>query len=496
VQVKSVNGMTSTPDRPVDGWLFVSLLGVLVWLPLPWGSKPAAATALFGLAIGTLTAARLMLATLGHSTLPILPRAARIALYLWLALLAWNALFIVPLTPAMLAKLSPTAHELHSVVASLLGNAAFTLSIDAGETVNQVILTANYLCLFWLVLVMVARNRPRQRLVLVTLMIAGVAQALYGSVMTLSGLEYGFLATKEHGIGWATGTFANRNHFAGYLELSLACAIALVLADLRESSLENWRERMTHLVELALSPRLRARAMIVVMVIALVLTRSRGGNMAFFVALAVCGNLYILLRHRKHLLKSLIFFISLFVVDLLIVSEQYGLQKVVERIEATDLAKEQRTIAFRDLVPVIHQYGLVGAGPGAFAAAFAPHRSESLRGHYDHAHNDYAEFLIETGVIGCALLGALVVLTLSHGFLILRRRRDRMAAALAFAGIMGLMTLGLHGLADFNLRIPAVAATIVALMALTLSCSSSSSQGQDSTSKAALPGRSPENGVD
>jgi len=42
--------------------------------------------------------------------------------------------------------------------------------------------------------------------------------------------------------------------------------------------------------------------------------------------------------------------------------------------------------------------------------------------------------------------------------------------------LMALVSLGIHGLADFNLRIPAVAATLVTLMALALSCSSRPSQ--------------------
>jgi putative inorganic carbon (hco3(-)) transporter len=469
------------PGQPAahlpDRWIFVLLLALLAWLPLPWGSKPPAAAALFGFLVAALAAARLALALFPQGALPPLPGAARLALGLWLAWLGWTAVYLVPLPPHWLAALSPAAHAAHAAVDALPGAAALhTLSLLPGASVDQWLLGAGYFALFWLVLATTARNRPRQRLLLTVLMLSGVAQALYGSVMTLSGLEYGFLGPKQHGIGWATGTFVNRNHLAGYLELTMAAGIALVLADLRSGGHASWKHALAGLVDLALSPRLRTRVLIAVMVIALVLTRSRGGNLAFFVALAGCGTLYILLRHPRHLLKSLLFFASLFLVDLLIVSEQYGLEKVVQRIEATELATEQRAIAFRDLVPAIRQHGAVGAGPGTFAAAFAPHRSPELRGHYDHAHNDYAEFLVETGVAGCALLGALALLTLAHGFLILRRRRDRMAGALAFAALMGLASLGLHGLADFNLRIPAVAATLVALMALALSCSSRSRQ--------------------
>ena len=88
--------------------------------------------------------------------------------------------------------------------------------------------------------------------------------------------------------------------------------------------------------------------------------------------------------------------------------------------------------------------------------------------------DDHLEFVIESGVIGYGILCALGGLTLVHGLLLIWRRRDPMAAALGFAGSMALVSLSIHGIADFNLRIPAVAATLVALMALTLSCSSRS----------------------
>lgn len=464
------------PSRP-DRWIFGLLLALLAWLPLPWGSKPPAAAAAFGIAVCGLLFARLLQARRGVA-LPALPGPARGVLALWLAWLAWSAVYLLPLPGGLVAALSPSAHAAHTAAALPGELPGFRLGIAPGATVESLILGANYLGLFWLVLVCVARSRPRQRLLLTVLMLSGMAQALYGAVMTLSGLEYGFFEPKAFGVGWATGTFVNRNHLAGYLELTLAAGIALVLADLRTGTARNWKQVLAGLIDLALSARLRTRVMIAIMVIALVLTRSRMGNIAFFVALALCGMLYIQLRHPKYLLKSLLFFASLFLVDLLIVSDQYGLQKVVERIEQTDLGTEQRTIVFGDLVPVLRQYGLVGAGPGSFAAAFMPHRSPGLRGSYDHAHNDYAECLIETGLVGAGLLAAIGATTLLHGVLLLRRRRDPTASALAFAGVMALVALALHSFVDFNLHIPAVAATLAALMALVLSCSSRSSQAR------------------
>lgn len=459
--------------RAPDRWVFLALLALLLWLPLPWGSTPPPAAAALGIAVALLAGLRLALALRGHA-LPLLPRAAHLVLALWLAWLAWGGLQLLPLPESMLAVLSPAAHAVHASLA----RPAYTLSILPGATMEQVLLGASYFGLFWLVLAVAARNRLRQRWILVTLVISGLGQAIYGSVMTLSGWEYGFLEPKTHGLGYATGTFVNRNHLAGYLELALAAGTALVLADLRPGTAATWREFFVGLVDLALSRRMRVRIMLVMMVVALVLTRSRGGNLAFFLSLAACGGIFVLFRHPRYFGKSLIFLLSIFAVDLLVVSEHYGLGKLAQRIEATDLDTEQRTLAFRDLEPVLSDHALLGSGLGTFGAAFSPHRSPDLRGYFDHAHNDHLEFIIEAGAVGYALLATIVVVTLAHGLAVVRRRRDPMAAALALAGCMGLVSLLIHGLADFNLRIPAVAATLVVLMALALSCSAESRRGR------------------
>ncbi len=461
-----------------DGWIFLALAALLVWLPLPWGSRPVAAMALFGAVVAALTTARLALAASGRLPLPALPGAARLALALWLGWVAWIGMQMVPLPAALLSVLSPRAAEAHAAVDALAPGAALhTTSLMPGATFEHWLLSLALLCAFWLVLAVCAQQRRRQRWLLLVLLLSGLGQALYGIVMTLSGWELGFFAAKAHGLGYATGTFVNKNHFAAYLGLTLAAGVALVLADLRPKPWDSWRAALEGIVELALSPRFRVRIALVVIVIALVLTRSRMGNAAFFVALAVCGAIYVLLRHRRFFLPSLVLFASIIVIDLWIVSDRYGLEKLAQRIEQTSLEAEGRVDVLPEIAPLWRPYALAGSGLGTFAQAYSPERSDQIKQYYDHAHNDHLEFLIETGVIGYALLAALALLVLAHGLRIVRLRNDPMACALGFAGAMAVVTAALNGLTDFSLRIPAVSATLVCLAALTLSCSAQSTGG-------------------
>ena len=77
-------------------------------------------------------------------------------------------------------------------------------------------------------------------------MLSGLLQGFYGTMMVLTGLEWLLVDVKEYGHGIATGTFVNRNHLAGYLQLSLACGLGLLLAQLRDQEYASARERIQH----------------------------------------------------------------------------------------------------------------------------------------------------------------------------------------------------------------------------------------------------------
>lgn len=464
--------MNTGPARhhPLDSIAYVGLLALLLWLPLPWGShRPWAAHLFVGLA-----GALLALAGAGHAVArqtwrP--PRRLYVAIALWLSWLAWTAAQLAPLPAVWLARLSPAAAAIHSSAGQAAGVApVYTLSIAPGATFEALLLSLGYFALYLLV-AFTARDQSRRRGLMLVLVISGLGQAVYGSLMTLSGAEYGFLAKKTYYLGYATGTFVNRNHLAAYLELTAAAALGLVLADLKAESVRGWRQRLNALVTLALSTKLRVRVALAMMVIGLVLTRSRMGNIAFFAALLLVGLAQLLLRERRLFFRATILFASLLLVDALIVSQWFGLGKVVERIEATEVQTEKRTQVWDRLPPLIEAYPLTGSGLGTFAVAFPPFRTADIAEYYDHAHNDYLEFLIETGPPGLVLL---LVLVLSHGVHAARttlRRHDRLVQGICFTYLMAATALAVHAIVEFNFQIPALAATFTALMGLVISCS-------------------------
>lgn len=477
--------MSTLHHRQADNWVFYGLLVLLLWLPIPYGSNLPWAMALLGVVATTLLVFWLTLALAGRVRAPASLGENRWMILLWLAWLGWIAFQLLPLPFPTVQKLSPLAATYYQDAFPEAATQRWPLSIEPGRTYQQLLLSASYFVLYLLV-VLTASSKERLSQLAGLIVLSGLAQALYGSLMVLSGAEYGFLIKKTAYLGNATGTFINRNHLAGYLEITAAVGIGLVVADLRGGMGGNWRALLRDMSELLMSRKLRVRVFVSVMVIALVLTRSRMGNTAFFTSLMLCGVIYVLLRERHLFLKSVLLFASLLLVDLLIVSNWYGLEKVVERVEQTEVATEARAHIAPELARATGAYWLTGAGLGNFATAFLPFRVSHTRHYYDHAHNDYAEFMIETGIIGCALLAALVLATVLHALRVMIGRRNRLRTSIALAGFMAMTAIAIHSAVDFNLQIPANAATLVVVMAMVNSCShrSKKKRGQKTVARA------------
>jgi O-antigen ligase len=110
-------------------------------------------------------------------------------------------------------------------------------------------------------------------------------------------------------------------------------------------------------------------------------------------------------------------------------------------------------------------YPVFGAGAGSWYTAFPRYRGEDIDGYYVHAENDYAQFLVETGALGVAIVGLLPLMALACAVLALARRRDPLARGFAFAVLMGVVAIGIHSTVDFNLQIPANALVFSVLLA-------------------------------
>ncbi|TXS89892.1 O-antigen ligase family protein [Parahaliea maris] len=442
-----------------DALLFYAFLALLVWLPLPLGSNRWWSLAVFELCTLALALGWLVQYLRGRVVPGPALAGAWPALAILLGVLAWVAFQSVALPVSVVDSLSPVAAEIHAWAGS-----HSSLSLNTSATRSAALETLTLILVFALCLVLV-NTRERLRALSVVLIVSGVFQAAYGSVMTLSGLEYGFLVEKEAYRGVATGTFVNRNHLAGYLEMCLAVGIGLLLSDLARDRAPNWRASMRRFLQSLLGRKGLLRLSLALMVIALVLTRSRMGNTAFFASLAITGLLFLVARKRLTR-SSLVFFASLLVIDLLIVGNFFGVEKVVQRLQETSASTEHRDEVVQESLQIVADFPLAGTGAGSYYSTYPGYASGVVPQVYDHTHNDYVEFASEFGLAGLSLLAGAVLYCLYLALQALFRRRDPMMHGCAFACVMGTGALLIHSATDFNLQIPANAGLFMVVLAL------------------------------
>jgi O-antigen ligase len=83
-----------------------------------------------------------------------------------------------------------------------------------------------------------------------------------------------------------------------------------------------------------------------------------------------------------------------------------------------------------------------------------------------HAHNDWAQYLAEAGIMGLCVLLAGVSYFIYRTMRLWRKRRDPFAVCLGVSPLAAMAAIAIHSYTDFNLHIPANFLMFVAVMAI------------------------------
>lgn len=426
--------------RHPDSWVFVLLCVFVLWAPIPLGGHRGWAVASLELLIAVMAAGLSWLLASGRLLVnPVVSRSWPLLL-LFLAIPLWSLLQLLPLP-------HPISVDAHATLAKLQKSLAYTLLLACS--------------------LQLLNTKDRLQTLANVIVISGLFQACYGVMTALGGHDFDILGIDAvRPQTNATGTFVNRNHLAGYLELCLAVGVGLMMATFKESGEgEGWRALMRRWLRALLGNKARLRLFMIAMVIALVMTRSRMGNIAFFASMGICASVgYLVFRKQS---KSLvILFASMIVIDVLIISSWFGLEQLANRLEATSTQHEARLDVNADALDWIKDDWLTGTGAGSFYTAFPKYRSADVVGFFDFTHNDYLQILGEYGLIGACLFGGIAILTLWTALQAQRQRRNSLLRGVGFAAMMGMVALMVHSVADFNLHIPANASLLTLLCGL------------------------------
>jgi O-antigen ligase len=349
------------------------------------------------------------------------------------------------------------------------GYAGHVLSIAPYHTASHLMLLVTYLTAFYLTL-LVCQNRNAKKRFVYALVALGVFEAFYGLVQYLTGWQQIFAYVKKYYLEDATGTYINRNHFAGLLEmiLPLTVALALSLAGKLRLAVQRSDARARGLLTASeLFPLILSLFLAVTIFIALIFSRSRMGIISALASLVAIFGLAgsSLPSKRIRTVAAALFFLGVIGIVIWV-----GSDPVLGRFEILgqeySRTGENRISIWRDTIKLIHQHPWFGTGLGTFSVAYTSVQTVFLNQLVDHAHCDYLEVFSELGLPGGILLFGSVFWILGRAVERYRKIEDSFDAAVCLGCIGSITAILVHSLADFNLYIPANALVFVVTLAL------------------------------
>ncbi|MFZ1932557.1 MAG: O-antigen ligase family protein [Thermoguttaceae bacterium] len=386
--------------------------------------------------------------------------------------LALVVLQIVPLPPWLLGRLSPATAEALPLWSAQGGTAVWfgywnRISFTPAETLAGLVIFLDFVLLFLVTAQRIRRVENVERL-LRWCGLSAVVMASFGIVqyLTANGKFFWFyehpFSDTCHG---ATGSFTNRNHFAECLALGVGPLIWWLQDAMRQARGRQRKSDMSvGLLGLALGGVLFAG----------LLSLSRGGTIAMFLAAVICT----VVCYRATALGGR-FVAALAGAGVLIGLSLavFGYDSVSDRLEDISSASlkrldgdgsrtDTRRNIWTNTVKAASHHLLLGTGVGSFGEVYPRYSDKPITNGTEptHAENGYLQVLLETGIVGLALVLTGMIACAAWcvgGMKASVSTRSRVCAAAIAAS---LAALAAHSLVDFVWYAPALTA-IAAILA-------------------------------
>lgn len=349
------------------------------------------------------------------------------------------------------------------------------ITVDAHHTKQQLLISLGYFSAFMLVVLTIRNEQDIKKLAL-WIIFSGVLQAIIAIFLYSEKADYTIFNFSMDHSERTYGTFSYHNSLANYLVICLSMGLGILISDLMSYSEMHTsiRNRIKNLMVFVLSPSMLIRLMLVVMVIALVLTKSRMGNAAFLLSIMLIATPLLAIHFRNNY-KVLLLLVSVIFIDLLVIGKLVGVDQVVDRISQTTIENtiqikeesiEDRSVAARLGVEMFMDRPFSGWGAGTFYTTFPAYAKNDARQYYDHAHNDYVQFLAETGAIGTFFLAALIIGGIKNLHAITKQQGISIYKGMAIGILMAVFGCLLQASVDFHFQIPANALLFIVLIAM------------------------------
>ena len=364
------------------------------------------------------------------------------------------ALQLIPLPAGLLRMVSPQrAEHLRA-----LGAAGFaSLSVVPSVTLAHLLRVLGYAATFLIVREITWRRTTRTWTLVLPIIIVAVFEAAYGLLLFFQGIE-----PQDS----AHGTYMNRNHFAGLLEMALPPAIMGAVAI--------WRKTRSTISTLPVCAMLAASALVLV---GIIYSFSRMGFVACILSLFLTGVLALRNRvSKKWLAGGLVLCLAL--LAFIYLPPDQLIERFGKLWDGDELTTEGRLYIWEEALPLLKSYALSGCGLGGFESVFSQYQRSVTDRKVDFAHNDYLQYLVELGAIGFLIAAILIGCIFVRGWRERNMDEESEEHALAIGCIASLAAILIHSFVDFNLYVPANAMTMAWILGITAGLGFHSSKEQ------------------
>jgi O-antigen ligase len=348
---------------------------------------------------------------------------------------------------------------------------SWSLSMDV-EATRTAVTAMSFLLIAFLIASNFYASHRRLRVLSNFLVFYGVTMAVCALLRQHSAdhnLLNWLIATED---GSVRGTFLNRNHFSGYMELLALIPVPLSLAR-----------------DLPRQTRLFYGFAAAVMGVAAIGSQSRGGMLSLAAGMTFIVVMSARLRDvrspaqealRSKLERARVRSKHAVVVGAISFTMiagvfSLGAGAVVHRIEGTvhdigsanpqaDFTTGRRSI-WKTTVAMIRANPFFGVGFGAFRTAYPVYSHGEGLPTIGQAHNEYLQVLADCGILGGVFalwFIAVVCRTIGRGI----RSQDPLAARLALGGGAGIFAILVHSLFDFNLQLTSSALLFLLILGM------------------------------
>jgi len=436
--------MTPPPRTSrIDPLIEVLLIALLAFMPAPFGVVAAWSEGVayaIGAAIAICLAVRAVAAPQ--------PRELRFSLA-WVAIALFILVVAAQLLPLPMSVLRAVSPHTAAMKAELLNDLPDAADVLARETISfyplgtrqdlRIVLLATTI---FTAVVIVYRDARRIRRLLAAVALIGGLYGMLALVQDVTRAERIYWRVPIAGLA-RSGTFFNHSHYGQFMNLSVGCALALLLAVLTDAP------RMT----LGTTARRTAwlAVMIVVGLATISLSLTRGGTIGILVSAAFATIVLLASRNLRQMAGVVIMLLLATMVFLF----YHGFERVYARMIEPGVGARLQMV--HDTLAMTRSFPTFGVGLGAYDWIFPTFDRSFIPSTAEYVENEYLQALVDTGPLGLAgVLLFVGVIAVRYVGAVRNYEDERIGLAAVGLGY-GLVAVIVHSLSDFGQHLPAIA---------------------------------------